>query len=277
LSFEIQELHDIIRVIILLSGKRRVRKSILKEQINKICEPYTFIEASDLDRTLMKMVSEGLIQVKGDDVQLTKQGLELSREWRRLFLKREPVIETVAGITDGSTTGLAIIISTFIAGLTVKATLFTALLTLITVALTNFSSFLLGGITEDLADINTLQKLINHSLSDIPDRRERERSFKLTERLFNLIQIEIRKSNVYSAILCSAVTLLSGGIPVAIYLFLTGVLGLSFSLALIGLTLCIFLAIYRSKVMRIHWKTILLETIMIVLIAVVASLLISIV
>jgi len=224
LSFEIQEFPDIIRVIILLSGKRRVRKSILKEQINKICEPYTFIEASDLDRTLMKMVSEGLIQVKGDDAQLTKQGLELSREWRRLFLKREPVIETVAR-----------------------------------------------------ADINSLQKLINHSLSDIPDRRERERSFKLTERLFNLIQIEIRKSNVYSAILCSAVTLLSGGIPVAIYLFLTGVLGLSFSLALIGLTLCIFLAIYRSKVMRIHWKTILLETIMIVLIAVVASLLISIV
>ncbi|MGB9718774.1 MAG: hypothetical protein ACPL4E_10145, partial [Thermoproteota archaeon] len=115
MSFEIQELPDIIRVIILLSGKRRVKKSVLKKQINKICQPYTFIEASDLDGALMEMVSEGLIQVKDDDAQLTKQGLELSREWRNLFLKREPVMETVAGITDGSTTGLAIIISTFIA------------------------------------------------------------------------------------------------------------------------------------------------------------------
>ena len=43
MSFEIQELPDIIRVIILVSGRRRIRKSTLKKRINRIYRPRILI------------------------------------------------------------------------------------------------------------------------------------------------------------------------------------------------------------------------------------------
>lgn len=61
---------------------------------------------------------------------------------------------------------------------------FAAFLTLTAVAITNFSSFLLGGITGDLADMITLQNLMNYSLEDIPDKKERGKSLILVEQLF---------------------------------------------------------------------------------------------
>ncbi|MGQ9597489.1 MAG: hypothetical protein ACUVQY_04875 [Thermoproteota archaeon] len=237
MSFETQELPDIIRLIVLLSlSKRgRVKRPLLKRRIDMICQGYTSIDTSDLDDALIEMASEDLIHIEGDAVQLTNQGLRLGREWRSLFLKKEPIIEVVAGISDGSTTGLVVILSTFIASLTVGMTLFTALLALMAVALTNFSSFLLGGVTEDLADMSSFQTLINYSLSDIPDESEREQSFKLVERLFIFIRGEIRRANVYSALACGVTTFLSGGLPATVYLLLPKPTGAVLSIILIGI------------------------------------------
>ena len=105
-------------------------------------------------------------------VQLTAQGQRLGKEWESLLLKKEPIMEVVAGLVDGSVTSLVVILSAFIATITTTSTflnnlnavIFAAFLTLSAVAITNFSSFLLGGITEDLNDIMTLQTLMNYSL-----------------------------------------------------------------------------------------------------------------
>jgi hypothetical protein len=111
-------------------------------------------------------------------VQLTDQGAKLGKEWQSLLLMKEPIIEVVAGLVDGSITGLVVILSAFIAGLTVKAAAFAAFLTLSSVAITNFQSFFLGGITEGLADMMTLQTLMNYSLSNIPGK---ERARKVAD------------------------------------------------------------------------------------------------
>jgi hypothetical protein len=53
-------------------------------------------------------------------------------------LKKEPIIEVVAGLVDGSITGLTVTLSAFIAGLTLKVAAFAAFLTLSLIAITNF-------------------------------------------------------------------------------------------------------------------------------------------
>ncbi len=181
MAFEIQELPDVIRVIVLLNLSKgvKVNKSVLKEKLDRVCVNYTCIEMSELDKALDEMASENLIRQDGELVQLTKQGQKLGKEWESLLLKKEPIMEVVAGLVDGSVTSLVVILSAFIATLTTTSTfldspsavIFAAFLTLSAVAITNFSSFLLGGITEDLADIMTLQTLMNYSLSDIPDKK----------------------------------------------------------------------------------------------------------
>ena len=75
-SFEIQELPDVIRVIVLLnlSKGKRVPKSALKRRIDRVCAGYTCIEMNELDKALKEMTSEGLITEHDSTVQLTKQG-----------------------------------------------------------------------------------------------------------------------------------------------------------------------------------------------------------
>jgi uncharacterized membrane protein YesL len=152
---------------------------------------------------------------------------------------------------------------------------FAALLTLSAVAITNFSSFLLGGITEDLADIMTLQNLMNYSLSDIADKTERDKSLLLVKRLFSVLDKEIHRSNIYAAIICGATTFLAGIIPIATYILLSdqSPLNIILSLSIVAVIVGIFLVRYRSKKTRVHWKITLYETIAIVIIATVASLL----
>jgi hypothetical protein len=86
--------------------------------------------------------------------------------------------------------------------------LFAAFLTLTSVSMTNFSSFLLGGITEDLADMMSLQTLMNYSLSDIPDKIEREKSLRLVKDLLTLFHKEISRSNIVAAVVCGTTTFL---------------------------------------------------------------------
>ena len=277
MSFEIQELPDVIRVIVLLnlSKGNQVRKSLLKRRIDRVCVGYACIEMTDLEKTLQEMSSEGLITQLDDTVQLTKQGVKLSKEWESLLLKKEPILEVVAGIVDGSITGIVVIISAFIAALTVKAAIFAAFLTLSAVAITNFSSFLLGGITEDLADILTLQNLMSYSLSDIPDKKERDKSLLLINKLFTLLDKEIHRSNLYAAIICGTTTFLAGSIPIITYIVLAPPFNFVLSLTIVAVIVGVFLVRYRSKKTRVNWKITLYETIAIVIIATVASLIIG--
>jgi len=258
-----------------LSGNIGLRKDVLKRQIDNICARYVCIESSDLDRTLTEMNSEGLVLIKGDVVQLTDNGIRLGREWRSLLLKKEPILEVVAGLADGSVTGLVVVLSAFVSGLYFKAAVFAALLTLAAVSLTNFSSFLLGGITEDLADMTTLQNLMNYSLSDIPDRGERSKSLNLVMQLFTILHKEISKSNLYAATISGTTTFLAGSLPIVAFLTLPEPFGIILSLCIVGVIVGVFLVRYRSKKTKVHWSITLLETIVIVTIAVIASLLVG--
>jgi hypothetical protein len=277
LSFEIQELPDIIRVILLVNlGKgAKLQKSVLKSQIDKVCTGFVCVEMSDFDKALNEMTAEGLILSQDGLVQLTEQGAKLGKEWASLLLRKEPILEVVAGLVDGSVTGLVVILTAFIAGLTLKTMAFAAFLTLSSVAITNFSSFLLGGITEDLADMITLQNLMNYSLSDIPDRAEREKSLMLVKHLFTVLHKEISRSNLFAAMICGTTTFLAGIVPILTYFVLPKPFHIVVSLAIVGTVVGVFLVRYRSKRSKVHWKVTLLETAVNVAIAVIASLLIG--
>jgi len=284
-SFEIQELPDVIRVIVLLNLSKgaRIKKSTLKSRIDKVCVSYTCVDMGELDKALKEMAVENLIEEKGEFVCLTPQGQKLGREWESLLLKKEPIMEVVAGLVDGSVTSLVVILSAFIATLTTTSTflgttsavIFAAFLTLSAVSITNFSSFLLGGITEDLNDIMTLQNLMNYSLSDIPDKKERDKSLILVQKLFTLLGKEIHRSNLYAAIICGVTTFIAGIIPIATYIVLPQYYNVAISLALVGTIAGVFLVRYRSKKTRVNWKITLAETLVIVIIATIASLLLG--
>jgi VIT1/CCC1 family predicted Fe2+/Mn2+ transporter len=273
-SFAIEELPDVIRVIVLLNltSGHRIQKSTLKRRIDKVCVSIACVDMIELEKTLKIMASEGLVIEYDDRVGLTEQGLKLGREWESLLLKKEPILEIVAGLVDGSITGIVVILSAFIAALSTSTAVFAAFLTLSAVAITNFSSFLLGGITEDLADIMTLQNLMNYSLSDIPDKTERARSLLLVKRLFTVLDKEIHRSNLYAAIICGTTTFFAGSIPIVIYIFLTRPFNIIVSLSVVAAIVGVFLVRYRSKKTRVHWKVTLAETLVIVAIATVASL-----
>ncbi len=192
-------------------------------------------------------------------------------------------MKSSAGLVDGSITSLVVILSAFLATLTANTTflgnpktvVFAALLTLSAVAVTNFSSFLLGGITEDLADIMTLQNLMNYSLSDIPDKKERDKSLLLVQKLFTLLGKQIHRSNLYGAIISGTTTFLAGIVPIATYLVLPLYYNIFVSLIEVTVISGVFLARYRSKKTRVNWRVTLAETIVIVIIATVVSLLLG--
>lgn len=277
MSFEIQELRDVIRVIVLinLSEGMHERKTALKQAIDRVCTGFVCVETTDFDSALHDMTKEGLIADSGESVQLTDRGIELGAEWRNLLLKKEPILEVVAGLVDGSITGLVVIISTFVANLSIATAAFAAFLTLTAVAVTNFSSFLLGGITEDLADMITLQTLINYSLSDIADIEERNKSLMLIKELFKILHKQISRSNIIAAVVSGTTTFLAGSIPIAVFMLLPRPLNAIISFAMIALVTGVFLVRYRSKRTRVHWKITLLQTVLIVTIAVAISLLVG--
>jgi DNA-binding HxlR family transcriptional regulator len=277
-SFEIQDLPDVITVIILLNlRKGKIRKTQLKKRIDKVCIGYTSVEMNELDEALNDMASEGLIAVSEDSLELTAKGLRLGKEWQSLLLKKEPILEIVAGLVDGSITGLVVILSAVIAELSASIAIFAALLTLSAVAITNFSSFLLGGITEDMADIMTLQTLMSYSLSDNPDKKERNKSLILIKQLFVILDREIHRSNLYASIIVGTTTFAAGSIPIVTYLTLTQFypLNIILSLSAIAIIVGIFLVRYRSKKTRVNWKMTFIETLAIITIATIASLILG--
>lgn len=272
-----QELPDIIRIIALLSLSDRstLDKRVLKRRIDKSCAGYVCVEMQDMDEALQEMTNEGLLKDENGTIKLTQKGCQISKEWRNLLLKREPILEVVAGLTDGSITSLVAILSAFIASLDPKMALFAAILSLTAVAVTNFSSFLLGGKTEDIADLLTLKTLMDHSLSDIPDKIERDKSLRLVKQLFVLLRGEISRSNLYAALIAGTTTYLAGIIPIIAFVMLPEPLDILLSLSIVGAIVGVFLVRYRSQRTKVHWKITLAETVAIVVIAVIASLVIG--
>jgi predicted transcriptional regulator len=280
-SFAVEELPDVIRIMVLLnlSKGRKLQKTTLKRRIDRVCVSLACIDMNELDKALKEMASEGLIIEQTETVQLTNQGLKLGKEWESLLLKKEPILEVVAGLVDGSITGIVVILSAIIASsvLTRNAAIFAAFLTLSAVAITNFSSFLLGGITEDLADIMTLQNLMNYSLSDIADKTERDKSLLLVKRLFTVLDKEIHRSNLYAAIICGTTTFIAGSVPIVAFIGLDFLFpfNIILSLGIVAVVVGIFLVRYRSRKTRVNWKVTLYETLAIVIIATIASLLLG--
>lgn len=266
-----------------LSKGTAVPKTSLKRKLDKVCASLACISMGELEKALKEMVAGGLLIDSGDAVQLTAQGLKLGKEWQSLLLKKEPILEVVAGLVDGSITGLVVILSVFISTLTgntaflPNTVVFAAFLTLTAVAITNFSSFFLGGITEDLSDFMTLQTLMNYSLSDIPDKAERDKSLMLVKKLFLVLGKEIHKSNLIAAVMCGTTTFLAGSIPIITYVILPPPLNIILSLTVVAAIAGIFLVRYRSRKTRVHWKVTLLETLAIVAIATLASLVLGLV
>jgi VIT1/CCC1 family predicted Fe2+/Mn2+ transporter len=277
LSFAIEELHDVIRIMVLLNLAKghKLSKSKLKRRIDKVCVSLACVNMGELDKALSEMSSQELLIEDANTVQLTERGIKLGREWESLLLKKEPILEVVAGLVDGSITGIVVILSAFVAALSASAAIFAAFLTLSAVAITNFSSFFLGGITEDLADIMTLQNLMNYSLSDIPDKAERDKSLLLVKRLFTILDKDIHRSNLYAAIICSTTTFLAGSIPIALFIMLPAPFNIIVSLSVVAVIIGIFLVRYRSRKTRVPWKITFYETIAIVAIATVVSLLLG--
>jgi hypothetical protein len=66
IGFEIQELPDVIRVIVLLNLSKgvKIKKSTLKSRIDRVCVSYTCVEMPELDKTLKEMSGEGLSSKK---------------------------------------------------------------------------------------------------------------------------------------------------------------------------------------------------------------------
>jgi len=253
-----------------------LEKSSLKRRIDGYCAAeHVCVETEDVEKTLEEMCSEGLLTDDAGKIRPTEKGLELGKEWQNLLLKREPILEIVAGLTDGSITGLVVVLSAFMARLDVKIVAFAALLTLTAVAITNFSSFLLGGKTEDIADLLTLRTLMDYSLSDIPDKAERDKSLNLVKHLFTLLHKEINRSNLYAAVICSTTTFLAGIIPIIAFLTVIPPINLVLSIGIVCGVVGVFLVRYRSERSKVHWRITLAETVIIIVIAVIASLIIG--
>ncbi|MEM0385243.1 MAG: hypothetical protein QXZ08_02585 [Nitrososphaeria archaeon] len=277
MSFEVQDLYDVIKIItLLILGKNsRIGVSELSKRIEELCGKRICIELNDINRALSELQNEGLITKKGEYIELTSVGLKISDDWRSLLLKSEPVLEIVAGLTDGSVTSLMVIISSFLAKLSSKLTIFTALLTLASVAITNFSSFFLGGVTEDISEIIAIKRLMDYSLSDNPDKGQRLKSIELLKQVFSLLNREVQKINIISAVLCAVTTLFAGFLPITLYLTFPAPYNFIASITLVGVIVILLLARYRSKMTKVPLKITLLETLVIILAATLASILLG--
>jgi VIT1/CCC1 family predicted Fe2+/Mn2+ transporter len=277
--FHPQDINDLIKIIVLINFDKSGEsyKEQLRKRLNKFLgrEPLQHVSHKDFYETLDEMVGEGMAKVDGDRIRLSERGKILSQEFKSLLFKQEPILEITAGISDGSIAGLIVIVSAYVANLGRAAALYAAALTLTAVALTGITSLLLGGKTEDLADLITLRRLMEHNLYNIGDEEERERSFLLMENLFEVLKSEISKSNLVSALIFVVTCIFSGIIPVGLDLILPQPLGIAVSLTIVLSVVGIFLVRYRSKKTQINWKFLILETFGLIIASVIVSLLLG--
>jgi len=266
-----------MRILLLINfGKKHEAEIVeLKARLDKFLDCYHCVSREDMENSLKEMENEGLLTIGEGNVILTERGVTLSREFQGLLFKREPILEIVAGLTDGSITSLIVIISAYLGGIAAHLTLFAATLTLAAVALTGFSSLVLGGKTEDIADLMSLRNLMESGLHCIPEGDERDKSMSLIATLFAVLRKEINRSNFVSATISLVATLISGIIPIAIFILLPTPYNLIISLAFVAVIVGLFLVRYRARKTGVHWRVTLIETIGIIIAAVLVSLLVG--
>ena len=82
MSFEVQELPEILRIVVLLilSERTALDRSSLKRRIDRYCMDYAYVAVSDVDRALKEMSDEALIKSENSMVKLTERGLRLGKE-----------------------------------------------------------------------------------------------------------------------------------------------------------------------------------------------------
>jgi hypothetical protein len=107
----------------------------------------------------------------------------------------------IAGWVDGSVTSRVVILSAFIA------------------TLTQTSTFL---------------NLMHLQLSDIPDKKERDKSLLLVQKLFTLLGKQIHRSNLSTTIICGVRTFIASIVPIATYLVLPPYYNSAVSLILVS-------------------------------------------
>ena len=118
---------------------------------------------------------------------------------------------------------------------------------------------------------------MNYSLSDIPDKKERDKSLLLVQKLFTLLGKQIHRSNLFGAMISGTTTFVAGIIPIATYLLLQSIYPINIILAFTEVAAIsgVFLVRYRSKKTRVNWKVTLAETLAIVIIATIVSVLLG--
>ena len=279
MAFYPQDINDLIKVIVLINFDKSGEslREQLHKRLNKFLgrEPLQRVSHNDFNETIDEMVLEGLANVDGDRIRLSERGRSLSREFKSLLFKQEPILEITAGITEGSIAGLIVIVSAYAANMGRAAVLYAAVLTITAVALTGITSLLLGGKTEDLADLINLRRLMEHDLKQIGDKEERERSLMLIKNLFEVLRTEITKSNLSSTLVYIVTCISSGLLPIGLDLVLPQPYGIIISLAFVSTVVGFFLLRYRSRKTQTHWKFLIVETFGLIIASVIVSLLLG--
>lgn len=277
MTFVTSELHDIMRVLMLINFRDKCEcdQEELRVRVQQFLKCQSCVEKEDFDYSLKALVSEGLVVINGNKIELTERGTLLCTELKKTLFKKEPILEIVVGITDGSITGLVVILSALLSGLAKQTTIFAAALTLTAVSLTGFSSIFLGGKTEDIADLISLKTLMENGFYDISDNRVRDKSLSLIKNLFSVLHNEINRASITAASISAATALASGLVPILLFLELPEPIGAVISLAFVAVIVLLFLVRYRYRKTQTHWQIILLETLGIIAVSVVISLLLG--
>ncbi|MEM0052770.1 MAG: hypothetical protein QXL89_01035 [Nitrososphaeria archaeon] len=129
--------------------------------------------------------------------------------------------------------------------------------------------------TEDISEIIAIKRLMDYSLSDNPDKGQRLKSIELLKQVFSLLNREVQKINIISAVLCAITTLFAGFLPITLYLTFPAPYNFIASITLVGVIVILLLARYRSKMTKVPLKITLLETLVIILAATLASILLG--
>lgn len=276
MSFEIRELADLIELTILLSiyKKGLYSKEALETKVEKYLQKSFDITASDLGEALHDMKARGLIEKVDEKYRLTDLGLRIGEEWKDLLTERRPTFEITVGMLEGIAGSLLLILTTFLLGMARTLSFITIFLGIISLSITNVSSTIVGGKTEDIEDALSLKNLIQYSVNNVPDKKERKRSQQYISSLFNVLRSEISQHTTFKALIAGGATLMAGLAPLVPFMLLPNSMGLIFAFIIIGFLISI-LVYFRSTVMKIHWTTILRETILVIALVIIVSLVVS--
>ena len=127
-----EELPDVIKIVTLLelqNKKREPLRTSLVSKLDKICGRDICITPTEFDDAMVEMAAEGLVVVTPEGiVELTRQRTPPKRGVGEPLRRRRTVFQTITGLTDGSITGLVVILSSYLTNLDTSHTIFAYIL-----------------------------------------------------------------------------------------------------------------------------------------------------